>query len=111
HYCRQMALNPRHQWSFTFFVALRLGRETNMALKTWQAVSIPVAVGFVLVAAEIPTETWITPAAFSLASGVAALSLMAWAAILASRTSVVESALGGLDRVYRTHKWMGIWAL
>ncbi|MGQ9427650.1 ferredoxin reductase family protein [Gilvimarinus sp. F26214L] len=80
-------------------------------LKTWQAVTIPVAIAFVLVAFEIPLNDWTSTAAISLASGVAALSLMGWSAILSSRVSAVESALGGLDRVYQAHKWMGIWAL
>jgi predicted ferric reductase len=47
----------------------------------------------------------------SLALGAAALALMGAAALLAGRWPVVESALGGLDRVYLTHKWLAVWAL
>ncbi|QIB67676.1 ferredoxin reductase family protein [Kineobactrum salinum] len=80
-------------------------------MKTWQAVAVPVVIAFTLVALEIPRNDWASTAAASLSSGVAALSLMAWAAILSSRVTAVESVFGGLDRVYRAHKWMGIWAL
>jgi predicted ferric reductase len=82
-----------------------------MPIKSWQAVLLPAAISFVLVAAEIPPGTWFTTAAISLASGVTALTLMATAAMLGARWGFVESWFGGLDRVYRVHKWMGIWAL
>ena len=82
-----------------------------MSLRVWQAVAIPSVVSFLLVLAEIPSKTWFTSNALSLGAGVAALSLMATAALLGSRWGWVESLLGGLDRVYRAHKWMGIWAL
>ncbi len=82
-----------------------------MHIKPSLAVALPIAISLVLVAAEIPANTWWTSAAFSLAAGVAALSLMACAALLGSRWGIVESSFGGLDRVYRAHKWMGIWAL
>lgn len=82
-----------------------------MHIKSWQAVLIPAAISFALVAAEIPPNTWLTMAALSLASGVAALSLMATAALLGGRWGFVESWFGGLDRVYQAHKWMGVWAL
>ena len=82
-----------------------------MPIKSWQAVLLPAAISFVLAAAEIPPGTWFTTAAISLASGVTALTLMATAAMLGARWGFVESWFGGLDRVYRVHKWMGIWAL
>ena len=41
-----------------------------MPIKSWQAVLLPAAISFVLVAAEIPPGTWFTTAAISLASGV-----------------------------------------
>ena len=47
----------------------------------------------------------------SLGSGIAAVSLMALAAVLGARWKVIESLFGGLDRVYETHKWLGVWAL
>lgn len=70
-----------------------------------------VAIAFALTAEAVPRADWASSAALSLASGVAALSLMAMAALLGSRWRAVESAFGGLDRVYDTHKWLGVWAL
>lgn len=69
------------------------------------------AVSVTLTLLDVPPETWLTTATFSLASGISALALMAFAAILASRWYVVEGIFGGLDRVYEAHKWMGVWAL
>lgn len=80
-------------------------------LKPGQAVGITVAISFLLVLWEVPVSTWATSATLSLAAGVAALALMATSAILASRWAWVERLLGGLDRVYLAHKWMGVWAL
>lgn len=60
---------------------------------------------------EIPRETWFTTAALSMSAGVAAAVLMGAAALLGGRIRLVESAFGGLDRVYLVHKWLGIWAL
>src|SRR5690606_23475482 len=82
-----------------------------MHIKPSLAVALPIAISSVLVAAAIPSSTWWSSAAVSLAAGVAALSLMACAALLGSRWAIVETSFGGLDRVYRAHKWMGIWAL
>ncbi|MDP3288397.1 MAG: ferric reductase-like transmembrane domain-containing protein, partial [Methyloversatilis sp.] len=69
------------------------------------------AVSFLLVTLELPADSRLTLGAFSLGSGVTALALMASAAILGARWHWVETAFGGLDRAYRTHKWLGIWAL
>lgn len=82
-----------------------------MRIKTWHAVLFPTIVAFGLVAAEIPPETWATAAAFSLGCGVVALTLMAQAAVLGGRWRLVESWFAGLDRVYETHKWLGVFAL
>ncbi len=43
-------------------------------------------------------------------SGFVVYVMMAWVMVLALRLPVIERWLGGLDRVYRLHKWMGIWA-
>ena len=82
-----------------------------MRINEWQAVSFLTVVSFLAVALEIPSATWPTTAALSLACGVAALATMAAAAILGSRWRFVESLFGGLDRVYSAHKWFGIAAL
>lgn len=80
-------------------------------MKAWQAVTSIVAVSAGLTLLSVPSQTWLTPAALSLICGVSALALMAAAAILASRWSVIEGSFGGLDRVYDAHKWMGVLAL
>ena len=70
-----------------------------------------VLIAFALVASAVPVATWPTTATLSLASGVTAVSLMALAAVLGARWKRVESLFGGLDRIYETHKWLGVWAL
>jgi predicted ferric reductase len=69
------------------------------------------AASFAVTFATIPGSTWFTPAALSLAAGVCALSLMGAAALLGGRLRFVEALLGGLDRVYLTHKHLGVFAL
>lgn len=44
-------------------------------------------------------------------TGVLAIGAMSVAVILAARPVQIESALGGLDKFYRLHKWLGITAL
>lgn len=89
----------------------RTVQDALMRLKTWSFLSGLVLMSIVLVALALPAGTRLTMAAFSLSSGVVALVLMAAAALLGARSSIVESAFGGLDRVYETHKWLGVWAL
>ena len=73
---------------------------------------VPVVLAsFILAASAVPPSTWPTTAMLSLGSGIAAVSLMALAAVLGARWKVIESLFGGLDRVYETHKWLGVWAL
>jgi predicted ferric reductase len=82
-----------------------------MHIRTWQAVLLLTSTSCALVVTEIPRDTWLTSASLSLSAGAAALSLMAGTALLGGRCRVVESLFGGLDRVYLTHKWLGIWSL
>ncbi len=82
-----------------------------MGIKSWQLITSLVTVSALLVAMEVPPDTWFGSAAASLAAGVAALTLMAAAAALSARWQWVESCFGGLDRVYLVHKWLGVWAL
>ncbi len=77
----------------------------------WQVVIGVTAITAVLVLAEIPRDTWLSSAAASLVLGASALALMGTAALLAARWKVIESVLGGLDRVYLAHKWLAVWAL
>lgn len=44
-------------------------------------------------------------------SGILAITFMAVAILLAARPVQVEAALGGLDKFYRLHKWLGIAAV
>jgi predicted ferric reductase len=43
-------------------------------------------------------------------SGLLSISLMSLAMFLATRPVWLEAPLGGMDRIYRTHKWAGILA-
>ena len=44
-------------------------------------------------------------------TGFLAIGTMSAAMILAARPTVLEPHLGGLDKMYRLHKWLGIAAL
>ncbi len=44
-------------------------------------------------------------------SGLLSIAMMSLAMFLATRPVWLESPLGGMDRVYRTHKWAGILAV
>jgi predicted ferric reductase len=44
-------------------------------------------------------------------SGLLSIALMSLAMLLATRPAWLEAPLGGMDRVYRTHKWAGILAI
>lgn len=45
--------------------------------------------------------------AFGLFVGAASITLMAWSFVLALRARVLESLFGGLDSMYRMHRWCG----
>lgn len=44
----------------------------------------------------------------SLFAGAASIVLMAWSFVLALRLRVIEPLFGGLDRVYKSHRWAGV---
>jgi predicted ferric reductase len=44
-------------------------------------------------------------------SGFLSIALMSLVMLLATRPTWLESPLGGMDRIYRTHKWAGILAV
>ena len=44
-------------------------------------------------------------------SGTIAMGAMSLAMLLALRPTLIEAHLGGLDKIYRLHKWLGITAL
>lgn len=82
-----------------------------MNLKTWQLICSIICISTVTVLHQIPNNTWLTSASLSLIAGVISLALMAIACVLASRWGFLEDLFGGLDRMYETHKWLGIYAL
>ena len=88
-----------------------LGRKGAFRLKTWQCILGLLLITTLTLLLEIPSSTWLTSASLSLILGTTALVYMAASCLLASRWRIVESAFGGLDRVYETHKWLGVWAL
>lgn len=75
----------------------------------------PVLVGLLcLIVARLGFETYApygADAAFGIAVGAAAVVAMAQSLILAARPPLVEPLFGGLDRMYRVHKWLGISAM
>lgn len=82
-----------------------------MGIGSAWAVSVTVAVTAVLVLVEVPAATWLSTGTLSLVAGAGALALMAVAALLSARLRWIEAPFGGLDRMYRVHKWLGVWAL
>jgi predicted ferric reductase len=54
---------------------------------------------------------WATRTTLVYGTGVLALGLMSVGVILAARPVWFETPLGGLDKFYRLHKWLGISAL
>ncbi|AZC50587.1 MULTISPECIES: ferredoxin reductase family protein [Pseudomonas] len=80
-------------------------------MKTWYSVVGVLLITTFTLLLEIPSDTWLTSATLSLVLGATALAYMALSCLLASRWRWVERLFGGLDRVYESHKWLGIWAL
>lgn len=80
-------------------------------MRTWHTIVGVLLITTFTLLMEIPSQTWLTSATLSLVLGSAALAYMALSCLLSSRWRWVERLFGGLDRVYETHKWLGIWAL
>lgn len=80
-------------------------------VKSWHCIIGILVVTTLTLLIEIPIDTWLTSATLSLILGTCALVFMAASCLLASRWGVIENLFGGLDRVYESHKWLGIWAL
>lgn len=80
-------------------------------MKSWQCIAGLLLITTLTLLLEIPANTWFTSATLSMILGTTALIYMAASCLLASRWHAVESLFGGLDRVYETHKWLGVWAL
>lgn len=54
------------------------------------------------------TEFFALRSALVVYTGVIAIGMMSVSMVLAARPVMIESALGGLDKMYRLHKWLGI---
>jgi len=87
----------------------RLSLNSPLALTGPVLVALPC-----LLAALLGLNTYApygADAAFGIAVGAAAVVAMAQTLILAARPPLVEPLFGGLDRMYRVHKWLGISAM
>ncbi|QTN30307.1 ferric reductase-like transmembrane domain-containing protein [Rhodoferax sp. AJA081-3] len=54
---------------------------------------------------------WVARQALLTLSGFLSIALMSLTMLLATRPTWLETPLGGMDRIYRTHKWAGILAV
>lgn len=82
-----------------------------MRLATPPLIGLLVIVSYACALVSVPSATWATTALISLGAGMAAFATMATSAVLGARWPWVETLFGGLDRVYETHKWLGVAAL
>ena len=87
--------------------------QTN---RLWLAVAIPLGLLSALWLVSVPNGTlggdfWSWRKALIYLTGVLALGSMSLGVVLAARPVQVESALGGLDKFYRLHKWFGVTGL
>lgn len=76
-------------------------------------VALLAAWGMSLLGGETPAGVhplWLARQELLYLSGLLAIGLMSLATYLAARPAWLETPLGGMDRVYRTHKWAGILA-
>ena len=80
-------------------------------LGAFSLIFLLVLVSFAALVVVLPPQGRWVPGTFALGSGITATALMGAAAVLSARWRWVESAFGGLDRVYAVHKWLGVWAL
>lgn len=62
-------------------------------------------------AVELTFEPWALRKSLLYYSGIVAIGMMSIGMILAMRLPSIESLLGGLDKHYRLHKWLGISAV
>jgi len=62
-------------------------------------------------AGEVPATFWQARRLLVPFTGILAISMMAAGVLLAARPVQIERFLGGLDKFYRLHKWLGIGAV
>jgi predicted ferric reductase len=83
-------------------IRLALGLAVLVLLALWLATS-PFA--------GLPVTVFAWRGPFLQGTGLLAMGLMSVAMILATRPVLFEPVLGGLDKMYRLHKWLGVTAL
>ncbi len=70
--------------------------------------------GWDFINAAAPTAAhplWIARQEALYLSGLLSIAMMSVAMFLSTRPTLLEQPLGGMDRIYRTHKWAGILAV
>jgi predicted ferric reductase len=103
---QQAALSRRHAGSagreplMTKLVLVLIGAALGLAWG-WDVLNAP---------ALAAHPWWIARQELMYLSGLWSIGLMSLAMYLATRPVWLEKPLGGMDRVYRTHKWAGILA-
>jgi predicted ferric reductase len=83
-------------------IRLALGLAVLVLLALWLATS-PFA--------GLPVTVFAWRGPYLQGTGLLAMGLMSVAMILATRPVLFEPVLGGLDKMYRLHKWLGVTAL
>ncbi|MDR2187890.1 MAG: ferric reductase-like transmembrane domain-containing protein [Azonexus sp.] len=84
----------------------------KLLLSTIAAI-VALAWGFDVATTIFPVDAhplWIGRQEAMLLTGLLSIAMMSLAMLLATRPVWLEAPLGGMDRVYRTHKWAGILA-
>lgn len=66
---------------------------------------------FTTVAPPAAHPLWVARQQALYLSGLLSVALLSLAMLLATRPAWAETPLGGMDRIYRTHKWAGILAV
>ncbi|MDR2195559.1 MAG: ferric reductase-like transmembrane domain-containing protein, partial [Gallionellaceae bacterium] len=84
----------------------------NLKLGFWCCLVLPVALWVIADPAALqPADIWAFRASMLQLTGIMAIGYMSFAMILAFRPRRPETWIGGLDKMYRMHKWLGIAAL
>lgn len=69
---------------------------------------VMISLPYDLLSAPAPNGSWETYLALLYGTGVVSIGLMSVTMLLALRAPSIDKLLGGLDRSYRLHKWIGI---
>lgn len=78
----------------------------------WGTVLVAVAAWLLPVLGLVPSwDVWIWRKQLIYFTGLASFLLMTLVMLLAIRPRWLEKPLGGLDKMYRLHKWAGIWSV